>query len=59
MIIYIHGFASSGFGGKATLLKEHFKENIFSPSFSYIPSLAMNTLEQLIEICLLKKKKFL
>ena len=23
MIIYIHGFGSSGFGGKATLLKEY------------------------------------
>ena len=57
MIIYIHGFASSGFGGKATLLKEHFKNDIFSPSFSYIPKLAIDTLEQLIEISLLKREK--
>ncbi len=49
MIIYIHGFASSGLGGKAKLFKEEFKDEIILPSLSYVPSLAINTLEQLIE----------
>ncbi len=49
MIIYIHGFASSGLGGKAALFKEYFDEELISPSLSYVPSLAINTLEQLIE----------
>ncbi len=52
MIIYIHGFGSSGKGGKALLFKEYFKnENIpfISPSLSYVPELAIDTLEQLIE----------
>ena len=51
MIIYIHGFGSSGFGGKATLFKEYFKEEIIMPSLSYVPALAIHTLEQLIELC--------
>ena len=51
MIIYIHGFGSSGFGGKATLFKEYFKEDIIMPSLSYVPALAIHTLEQLIELC--------
>jgi predicted esterase YcpF (UPF0227 family) len=50
MIIYIHGFGSSGHGGKATLFKEYFKENILLPSLSYVPQLAIHTLEQLIEM---------
>ena len=52
MIIYIHGFGSSGRGGKALLFKEYFKsQNIpfISPSLSYVPKLAIDTLEQLIE----------
>ena len=52
MIIYIHGFGSSGKGGKALLFKEYFKnQNIpfLSPSLSYVPELAIDTLEQLIE----------
>ncbi|MGB5918313.1 YqiA/YcfP family alpha/beta fold hydrolase [Arcobacter sp.] len=49
MIIYIHGFASSGLGDKAALFKEYFDEELISPSLSYVPSLAINTLEQLIE----------
>ena len=54
MIIYIHGFGSSGRGGKALLFKEYFKsQNIayISPSLSYVPELAIDTLEQLIESC--------
>jgi len=50
MIIYIHGFASSGYGGKATLFKEHYGDIIYCPTLSHIPALAINTLEQLIQI---------
>lgn len=57
MIIYIHGFGSSGFGGKATLFKEHFDGNILLPSLSYVPALAIHTLEQLIEILLQKDER--
>ncbi len=52
MIIYIHGFGSSGRGGKSLQLLEYFKsQNIpsISPSLSYVPELAIDTLEQLIE----------
>lgn len=50
MIIYIHGFGSSGFGGKAALFKEYFEEEIITPSLSYVPALAISTLEQIIEM---------
>ena len=50
MIIYIHGFGSSGFGGKATLFNEYFNDDILLPSLSYVPNLAIHTLEQLIEV---------
>lgn len=51
MIIYIHGFGSSGKGHKVTVLKEWFgSEKILSPSLSYIPELAIDTLSQLIEL---------
>ena len=49
MIIYIHGFASSGFGSKAEKFKEYFDEGIITISLPTIPNLAINTLEQLIE----------
>jgi uncharacterized protein len=49
MIIYIHGFASSGFGSKAEKFKEYFEEEIITISLPTIPNLAINTLEQLIE----------
>ncbi len=52
MIIYIHGFGSSGKGGKSLQLRDYFKsQNIpfISPSLSYVPELAIDTLEQLIE----------
>lgn len=51
MIIYIHGFGSSGKGGKSLQFREYFKsKNILciAPSLSYVPELAMDTLEQLI-----------
>lgn len=57
MIIYIHGFGSSGVGGKATLLKEHFEDQIILPSLSYVPFLAIHTLEQLIEMFLKRGEK--
>ena len=57
MIIYIHGFASCGFGNKAKLFKEKYKEDILIPSLSYVPCLALNTLEQIIEMLLHKNEK--
>ena len=56
MIIYIHGFGSSGHGGKATLFREYFEEEVIAPSLSYVPSLAIDTLEQLIEVFLEKEE---
>lgn len=52
MIIYVHGFASSGEGAKAKLFREYFKkrgEKFLAPSLSYIPELAIKTLEEMIE----------
>jgi len=52
MILYIHGFGSSGVGGKASLFREYFKsQNIpfIAPSLSYVPELAIGTLEELID----------
>ena len=52
MIIYIHGFGGSGQGSKAKLFREYFKsigEDFISPSLSYVPKLAIQTLEELIE----------
>ena len=52
MIIYIHGFGSSGEGSKAKAFREYFKridEPFIAPSLSYVPELAMGTLEELIE----------
>ena len=51
MIIYIHGFGSSGQGGKANLFRDYFKsrgQSFIAPSLSYVPELAMSTLEELI-----------
>jgi predicted esterase YcpF (UPF0227 family) len=51
MTIYIHGFGSSGQGGKAVQFREYFKsisEPFIAPSLSYVPKLAMSTLEELI-----------
>jgi len=52
MIIYIHGFGSSGQGGKSKVFREYFKsinEPFIAPSLSYVPRLAIKTLEELIE----------
>ncbi len=52
MIIYIHGFGSHGFGSKAKVFREYFhsiEEDFIAPSLSYVPELAMQTLEELIK----------
>jgi hypothetical protein len=54
MTIIIHGFGSAGKGGKAMLFREYFKEQgkpCIAPSLSYVPELAMDTLEQLVLFC--------
>ena len=51
MIIYIHGFGSHGYGNKAKVFREYFhsiEENFIAPSLSYVPELAIQTLEELI-----------
>jgi len=51
MVIYIHGFGSSGFGGKATEFRKYFKsigEDFIAPTLSYVPKLAVETLKELI-----------
>lgn len=50
MIIYIHGFGSSGQGGKASVLRT-LMPNLIAPSLSIIPDLAISTLCELIEAC--------
>ncbi|WP_457747573.1 YqiA/YcfP family alpha/beta fold hydrolase [Sulfurimonas sp.] len=50
--IYIHGFGGSGNGVKATLFREYYnkiQEQFLAPSLSYVPDLAINTLEEFIE----------
>ena len=52
MTIYIHGFGGSGEGVKAKLFREYFKsidKPFIAPSLSYVPELAISTLEELIE----------
>ena len=52
MIIYIHGFGGSGQGNKAQQFREYFcsqDKGFIAPSLSYVPELAMKTLEELIE----------
>ena len=52
MTIFIHGFGSSGQGGKAQLFRDYFKSidrPFIAPSLSYVPKLAISTLEELIE----------
>lgn len=47
--IYIHGYGGSGKGTKASLFRSHFLDTILTPSLSYVPDLAIDTLKQLIE----------
>lgn len=54
MIIYIHGFASSGMGNKAQAFRQYFKSRsieFFAPSLSPVHTLAMQTLTECIEAC--------
>lgn len=51
MIIYIHGFGGSGEGIKAKAFRKYFNaigETFIAPSLSYVPELAITTLEELI-----------
>ncbi|KIM10025.1 MAG: hypothetical protein KU38_08285 [Sulfurovum sp. FS08-3] len=58
MILYIHGFGSSGVGSKALKFKEHYAHGTFiAPSLSYVPLLAIDTLKQFIEYALAKGEK--
>ncbi len=53
MILYIHGFGSSGEGGKARQFRTYFKSiNVpfIAPSLSYVPELAIQTLEEIIQL---------
>ena len=49
MILYIHGFASSGLGAKARTVRAFFGEEAMAPSLSYVPDLAVDTLTQIVE----------
>lgn len=52
MVIYIHGFGGSGEGVKAKAFREYFKsrkESFIAPSLSYVPELAIKTLEEFIQ----------
>lgn len=46
-LLYIHGFASSAHSHKASVLRRHFDE-VYAPSLSHIPTLAVETLEEFI-----------
>ena len=57
MIIFIHGFGSSGFSFKADRTREYFtNEVVLSPSLTYVPHLAITTLEDIIEYALTKEE---
>ncbi len=54
MVIYIHGFGGCGKGVKATEFKKHYQQrniSFLAPSLSYVPTLALSTLEEIIENC--------
>jgi hypothetical protein len=54
MILYIHGFGSHGEGSKAKILRKFFQQNgtkFFAPSLSYIPDLAVGTLQEFLDTC--------
>jgi len=51
--LYIHGFASCGLGGKARAFRDYYQKHnkkIFAPSLAYNPNLAIDTLEQFIDL---------
>ncbi|MGQ4275570.1 YqiA/YcfP family alpha/beta fold hydrolase [Pseudidiomarina sp. E22-M8] len=52
LIVFIHGFGSNGFGNKAQAMREYCERHnlaFLAPSLSHIPTLALQTLEELIE----------
>lgn len=50
MILYIHGFGSSGHGHKAMVLREQMKDSGFiAPTLHSVPELAVSTLCDIIE----------
>ena len=54
MILYIHGFASSGLGSKAQAFRSYFQAksiDFLAPSLSPLPELAIQTLSEYIEVC--------
>ncbi len=54
MVLYIHGFASSGEGAKARMFREHYRKSgvkFFAPSLSFIPELAVRTIEEVVRNC--------
>ncbi len=54
MVLYIHGFASSGEGTKARIFREHYRKEgvpFMAPSLSFIPELAVGTLEEIVRNC--------
>ena len=57
MIIYLHGFASAGFGVKARKFLEYFEDELITPTLPTIPALAITTLEQIIEAFLKRDEK--
>lgn len=62
MIIYIHGFGSSGQASKAKLLRSYCQSKgirFIAPSLSHIPDLAIGTLSELIESYLENEKVYL
>ena len=60
MIIYIHGFAGSGMSSKAKVLREELTGcDFIAPSLSTIPSLAIETLKELISSFMKQDKVYL
>lgn len=52
MILYIHGYGGHGLGVKSSMFREYCRVNnipFLAPSLSYIPDLAIQTLEEIIE----------
>lgn len=62
MIIYIHGFGSSGEATKAQIFRKFFEEKqirYIAPSLSTIPDLAIKTLSEMIESYQANEKVYL
>lgn len=59
MILYIHGFGGSGLGNKAQIFRKYCSDNsieFLAPSLSYVPQLAIATLEEIIQLHLARNK---